>query len=107
MGLRSDHCEWNPDSNCAAWATDAHHRATLATVSVGRGVGNFHVCDSCASLPRFARFKRRPLPRPAPPPPTLAEAVEVIEALLEDVMLDSDSEPKAREFLARAKGRHG
>jgi len=41
-----------------------------------------------------------------PPPPTLAEAVEVIEALLGDrAMLSTAPWDAAREFLGRVKGR--
>lgn len=57
-----DPCEWHPSENRPAQTGDASHAD--ATVSVGSD-GEFHLCASCAALPRFARFKvRRPLSRP-------------------------------------------
>lgn len=45
------------------------------------------------------------------PPPTLTEAVEVIEALLEVADInrqpDAPALSRAEDFLKRAKGRHG
>jgi len=34
------------------------HRAE-ATISVGTGKNNWHLCASCAALPRFKRLRRR------------------------------------------------
>lgn len=68
MTFRPDHCEWDPGEGRAARRDDAHYLATEAVVSVGNGAGNFHVCLACASLPRFAKFKRRPLSRPKEKP---------------------------------------
>ena len=51
-------CEWNPATNEPAYETDEHTRTTPAVVSVGRN-GDWHLCASCAALPRFKRFTSR------------------------------------------------
>lgn len=50
-------CEWNPRRDCAALVGDGCQNE--ATLSVGRGKDNWHLCESCANLPRFARKKHR------------------------------------------------
>lgn len=52
-------CEWNPARN--APSTDPPSEGDCpneATVSVGRA-DTYHLCESCAALPRFARRKVR------------------------------------------------
>lgn len=48
-------CEWNPAKNEAALLGADEECFNEATVSLGNG--KWHVCDSCAALPRFAEFK--------------------------------------------------
>jgi hypothetical protein len=49
-------CEWNPTEDRPATAEDTVHAP--ATVVLGMD-GCWHLCESCAALPRFARFRRR------------------------------------------------
>lgn len=57
-------CEWNPVADREAFVGDPPHGQ--ATVMVGTD-GKYHLCESCARLPRFARFRvRRPLGRRVP-----------------------------------------
>jgi hypothetical protein len=57
-------CEWNPlrdepaaeqrlNGETLRWGCD-----NLATLSVGLS-NNWHLCESCAALPRFMRLRRR------------------------------------------------
>ena len=58
-------CEWNPTENRPAFESDASHGE--AVWSVGSTV-NWHLCESCASSPAFARYTRRTrLKRRLPP----------------------------------------
>lgn len=53
-------CEWNRERGGPAMLPDSAHPGNCrneATVSVG-GPG-WHLCDSCAALPEFARYTRR------------------------------------------------
>ena len=54
-----ERCEWNPVLKQAAFdpplPTDCPNEAT---VSVGERK-NWHLCESCAALPEFRRFRRR------------------------------------------------
>lgn len=52
-------CEWNPATGTAANMDDPTHG--VATVSVGDG--KWHLCESCAALPQFKRYKKMPLRR--------------------------------------------
>lgn len=56
---KQEMCEWNPDAGRAAFSNEQGHAP--ATILVGRGSPNWHLCESCAALPRFARYKKRPL----------------------------------------------
>ena len=56
-------CEWNPERNRSAFVGEQGHAE--ATVICGAD-GAYHLCASCAALPRFARFKKRPLTRRVP-----------------------------------------
>jgi hypothetical protein len=57
-------CEWNPTADREAFEGDPPHGE--ATVMVGAD-GKYHLCDACARLPRFARYRvRRPLGRRVP-----------------------------------------
>lgn len=51
-------CEWDPARDALAYAHDAHHGLNLATWIVGAN-GNYRLCDSCAALPTFQRYRRR------------------------------------------------
>ena len=51
-------CEWDPERDDYA-AGDDHAWHGLATWSVGSGRHNLHLCDACAALPRFKRFRTR------------------------------------------------
>lgn len=62
----SERCEWNPEANSPAEAE--HWRrigvrspgcANPAVWSVGAGTNNWHLCESCAALPRFKRYRSR------------------------------------------------
>lgn len=56
ISLPSIQCEWDPDKGKAAFVGEGCMKP--ATTVVGRGK-NWHLCDSCAALPRFARYKVR------------------------------------------------
>lgn len=59
-------CEWNPTAGRAALSGDPSHGE--ATVCVG-AKGLWHLCATCAALPRFNVYRtRKPLPRRDPPP---------------------------------------
>lgn len=51
-------CEWSPADNRPALYSGDSHKAE-ATISVGTGKNNWHLCASCAALPRFKRLRRR------------------------------------------------
>lgn len=54
-------CEWNPTADRPSQSGDPPHAD--ATVSLGAD-GDWHLCEACAALPRFARFRtRKPLRR--------------------------------------------
>jgi hypothetical protein len=54
-------CEWNPAAGRAALSNDPPHAE--ATVSVG-AKGVWHLCATCAALPRFEIYRvRKPLRR--------------------------------------------
>jgi len=50
-----DPCEWNPDANRPAYDDEVH---APADVIVGRA-GRWRLCEACAALPEFRRYKRR------------------------------------------------
>jgi hypothetical protein len=50
-------CEWNPREDRLAHSDDPPHAE--AVLSVGGDPDNFHLCEGCAQLPRFARKRRR------------------------------------------------
>lgn len=52
----ADRCEWNPRDGCAAIGDDGCKNE--AKVSVGAN-GFWHLCEDCAELPFFRRFKKR------------------------------------------------
>jgi hypothetical protein len=52
-------CEWNPERSEPAEEGDPHALTSPATWSVGTGERNLHLCDACASLPRFERMRHR------------------------------------------------
>ena len=49
-------CEWDPAENRPAQSVDASHAE--AAVFVGSR-GEWHLCESCAALPRFAKYRKR------------------------------------------------
>ncbi len=60
-----EHCEWDPENDalavmaCPQLHLPAQGCTNEATVSLGTGRKNIHLCESCAALPRFKRFRRR------------------------------------------------
>lgn len=50
-------CEWNPDENRLAIVGDAHN--TPVAWHLTKGKENIQLCAACASLPKFAKFKKR------------------------------------------------
>ena len=62
-----ERCEWNPRlSKPALNPPRPDDCPNEARVSLGTGAENIHLCETCAVLPKFARFRRRvPLPRGA------------------------------------------
>lgn len=58
-------CEWNPREDRPAFVDDDDELHGEATVIVGAD-GKWHLCESCARLPRFARHRKRPLGRRVP-----------------------------------------
>lgn len=60
-------CEYNPRQGRAKYEGEPCHNE--ATVSVGAD-GKWHLCESCAALPDFKRFRsRRPIKPSTTPPP--------------------------------------
>lgn len=61
-------CDWLPSKNRPALADEPAHAA--ATLAVSGRFDTWHLCDSCALLPRFVRhgYTSKAL-KPAPPPP--------------------------------------
>lgn len=49
-------CEWNPEAGRGSY--EGEGCPNPAAVSVGHQ-GSWHLCDSCAALPRFKRYKVR------------------------------------------------
>lgn len=55
-------CEWDPERNQPAEEVKGewHHGCpNPATWIIGRGMRNWHLCESCSKLPRFKRFRVR------------------------------------------------
>lgn len=52
-------CEWNPEKDGPAIEGDAHNATVPATVSVGAGRNNWHLCEACAVSPMFKGKRRR------------------------------------------------
>lgn len=57
-------CEWSPTADRPALSTDPVHGP--ATINLRGYDGGIHLCADCAALPRFKRFKARPLPPRTP-----------------------------------------
>lgn len=53
-----DGCEWDPSTNKPATVGSAHSVTTPATLIVG-AQGNWRLCEECAALPRFRRYRVR------------------------------------------------
>lgn len=58
-------CEWDPARERPALDDPRQGCLNEATVCVGRD-GLWHLCESCADLPYFKRYKRREALRKAP-----------------------------------------
>lgn len=62
-------CEWNPTEHIPAEVCPSSVHGKLACpneaiVSVGGGMRNWHLCEICAAMPEFKRFRKRtPLKR--------------------------------------------
>jgi len=59
----AERCEWAPEKNDASeWRPDGTELPgncpNAATEVVGTGLNNWHLCASCAALPRFKRMKK-------------------------------------------------
>ncbi len=55
-----DPCEWNPEAGRAVYCSETHGPATTIVGAKGK----WRLCDSCAALPHFKRFRsRRPVRR--------------------------------------------
>jgi hypothetical protein len=52
-----ERCEWNPTRNRLTWSNE-NDCPNRATVCLGHNP-SYHLCDSCASLPRFKRYRKR------------------------------------------------
>lgn len=60
MSKYHDGCEWNPKTMSGAYESDTHFRETRATMLVGAD-GQWRLCRSCAELPYFARYNKKPI----------------------------------------------
>jgi hypothetical protein len=58
-------CEWNPTANRPAFNDDPPHGEAVWSVGVD---GKWHLCDACAQLPAFARYRRRAMLHRRHPP---------------------------------------
>ena len=54
-----EQCDWNPYKNRVALSSDLHDCMNETWWSIGKGKNNIHVCNRCAHLPRFNRFRKR------------------------------------------------
>ncbi len=55
---KSDRCEWNPTMKRGTWDGDDRHDDDDAVWSVGKSP-SWHLCDNCARLPEFKRYRVR------------------------------------------------
>lgn len=62
----TDPCEWNPTMNRPAYGSEVHARATTIIGADGK----LRACEACAALPKFDRFKKRPIVRARKEPTT-------------------------------------
>jgi hypothetical protein len=53
--IYADPCEWNPVEGQPAYDNEVHARAA---VIVGAN-GKWRLCESCAALPEFAKYRKR------------------------------------------------
>jgi hypothetical protein len=54
----TEQCDWDPQNDQPA-VSDGSGCQNQATTSVGGGMDNWHLCDPCAALPRFKKYRRR------------------------------------------------
>lgn len=61
-------CEWDPEHDrpavCLPDGTERVGCANEAVFCVGAG-GDWHLCGTCSSLPRFSKFRVKKILRPA------------------------------------------
>ena len=57
-GAGNDGCFWCPEEDRPAYDTDVHYQTVPAAVIVGANV-TWRLCEECAKLPRFRRFRSR------------------------------------------------
>jgi hypothetical protein len=50
-------CEWNPQAHTAANIDEPSHGEAVVSV----GDGEWHLCASCAALPKFSRYRKTSL----------------------------------------------
>jgi len=53
-----EQCEWNPKEQRARYVGEVDC-GNLAVWSIGEGRNNIHLCDDCAGLRKFSRFRKR------------------------------------------------
>ena len=68
----TERCEWDPEREQPA-TVGGNGCMAEATVSVGK-LENWHLCASCAALPRFKRMTHRSPLTPSPTQATKAPA---------------------------------
>lgn len=54
-------CEWNPTTGSPATLIDHQYVGcgNIALVELGSGIDNWHLCRSCAVLPRFRNLRSK------------------------------------------------
>lgn len=70
-------CEWNPAEKRPAFADDASHGEAVWSIGCD---GKWHLCEECAALPEFARYRNRALLRRRVPPRAQRRANRQVEA---------------------------
>lgn len=57
-GAGGSGCEYNPDEHRAVYGHEDHYHEAPAVWIVG-AKGQWRLCDSCAKLPEFRRYRKR------------------------------------------------
>ena len=55
--ILAEECEWNPEMNRAKYEGESCHNQAVFVL----GNGKWHLCQYCADLENFKRFKKKPL----------------------------------------------